>query len=165
MAGRSFNIGRLPSGTPNCINYRYTAAQTFKKGALVVDVAAGTVSECGADPASVLGVAMEDAGSKPGGTGMINAPTQITGGNNNEVVVAIADRSQVFTCRGVNGGTDPVTPAITNIGEEYGVAKDADGMWYLDLAETVAKVCEIVDIDIDNNLFLVKFREAVLALP
>lgn len=161
---RGFNLGRLPSGTPNIVSYKYTASQTFKKGALVVDVAAGTVSECGADPASVLGVALEAAGSKPGGTGIANSPSYITGGSNNEVSVCIADRSQVFTCRGVNGGTDPSTPAQTNIGEEYGVAKVNDD-WVLDLAETTAKVCEIVDIDIDQKLFLVKFREAVLALP
>lgn len=161
---RGFNLGRIPSGTPNVISVRYTAAQTFKKGALVVDTAAGTVSECGADPTRVYGVAMEDAGSKPGGTGIANNPSYVTGGNNNEVSVCVADRSQVFTCRGVNGGTDPVTPAVTNVGESYGVAKVGND-WVLDLAETTTKVCEIVDIDIDNNLFLVKFLEAVLALP
>lgn len=161
---RTFNLARIPSGTPNINSLKYTAAQTFKKGALVVDTAAGTISECGADPASVLGVAQEDAGSKPGNTGIANAPTIITGGNRDEVSVAIADRSQIFSCRGVNGGTDPVTPAVTNIGEVYGVAKVGTD-WVLDLADAVNTVCEIVDIDIDNKIFFVKFREAVLALP
>ena len=162
---RSFNLGRLPSGTPHVINYRVTAAQTFKKGALLVDVAAGTVSECGADPVSVLGIAGEDAFSKPGGTGIANDPTYITGGNNNEVAVLVADRSQIFTCRGVSGATDPATPTLSNVGEQYGVVKDADGSWSLDLLETINVVCEIVDIDIDRKLFLVKFLESVLALP
>ena len=162
--GRIFNIARLPSGTPNIINYRYTAAQTFTKGALLVDVAAGTVQECAADPTSVIGIALEAAGSKPGGTGIANSPSYITGGNNNEVAVAIADRSQMFSCRGVSGATDPVTPALTNIGEVYGVAKTGND-WVLDLAETTTTVCEVVDIDIDNKIFFVKFREAVLATP
>ena len=162
--GRRFNLGRIPSGTPNIISVRVTAAQTFKKGALLVDTAAGTVSECGADPARIYGVAQEDAFSKPGGTGIANSPSVITGGQNNECSVAIADRSQVFTCRGVNGGTDPVTPLQTHVGETYGVAKTGND-WVLDLAEVTVMSCEIVDIDADNFLFFVKFRESFLALP
>lgn len=161
---RGFKLGRLPSGTPNIISMKYTAAQTFKKGALLVDVAAGTVSECAADPTRILGVAMEDANSKPGGTGIANNPSYITGGSYGEVSVLILDRSQVLTCRGVNGGTDPVTPAITNIGEQYGVAKVGND-WVLDLAETTTKSFTIVDIDVDQKIFLVKPMEAVLALP
>lgn len=161
--GRSFNLGRTVSGTPNIVNYQYTAGQTFKKGALVVDVAAGTISECGADPVSVLGVALEAAGSKPGGTGIANSPSVITGGNNNEVAVAVCDRSQVFTCRGINGATDPVTPLITNIGETYGVAKVGND-WVLDLAEITVMSFEIVDVDIDNKIFFVKVMESRIAL-
>jgi len=160
--GRSFNIGRTPSGTPNSQSIAVTAAQAFKKGALVVDTAAGTVSECGADPVSVLGVAMADAFSGLG-YDMANSPTVVTG-RSNETVIAIADRSQIFTCRGVNGATDPVTPLQTNIGEVYGVAKVGTD-WVLDLAEVTTTVCEIVDIDVDLKIFFVKFREAVLALP
>jgi hypothetical protein len=159
---RSFNIARTPSGTPNVQALRVTAGQTFKKYALVVDTAAGTISECGADPASVLGVSMQGAFTGPGNNNA-DSPVVVTG-QSVECSVCIADRSAIFSCRGVNGGTDPVTPAITNIGEVYGVAKVADD-WVLDLAETTATVCEVVDIDIDNKIVLVKFREAVLALP
>lgn len=162
--GRSFNLARTPSGTPNVVNYQYTAAQTFRKGALVVDTAAGTVSECGADPTSVLGVALEAAASKPGGTGIANSPSYITGGNSNEVAVALADRSQVFSCRGINGATDPLTPTQTMIGEQYGVAKVGND-WVLDQAEVTTMSVEIVDIDVDNKIFFVKFMESRLALP
>jgi hypothetical protein len=154
---------RNPTGTPNVQAMRVTAAQTFKRGALVADTAAGTISECGADPTSVLGVALQNAFSGPGND-LANSGSAVVTGQNVECSVALADRVTVFSCRGVNGGTDPVTPAITNIGEVYGVAKVSDD-WVLDLAETVATVCEIVDIDIDNKIFFVKFREAVLALP
>lgn len=160
--GRSFNLARTPSGTPNTQSIVVTAAQTFKKYALVVDTAAGTVSECGADPASVLGVSMAAAFSGLG-YDMANSPSVVTG-RSAETVIAIADRSQIFSCRGVNGATDPVTPLQTNIGELYGVAKVGDD-WVLDLAEVTTTVCEVVDIDIDQKIFFVKFREAVLALP
>lgn len=159
---RGFNLGRTPSGTPNTQSIAVTAAQTFKKGALVIDTAAGTISECGADPAAVLGVAQQDAFSGLG-YDMANSPTVVTG-RSNEIVVAIADRSQIFTCRGKNGGTDPVTPLQTNIGEQYGVVKVSDD-WVLDISETVAVVCEVVDIDVDQKIFFVKFLESVLALP
>lgn len=160
---RSFNIARLPSGTPNIINYPYTAGQTFKKGALVVDVAAGTISEFGGGTdAVVLGVALEDAGSRPGNN--YGGTVDVTTGTINEVAVAIADRSQIFSCRGINGGTDPLTPTRTMVGEQYGVAKVGDD-WVLDQAEVTTLIVEIVDIDIDNKIFFVKFLEAVLALP
>lgn len=162
--GRSFNIGRLPSGQPNITSYKYTAGQTFKAGALVVDVAAGTISECGADPASVLGVALEPANSRPGGAGIMGDPSYVTGGQKDEVSVAVADRSTVFSCRGINGATDPTTPTQSNIGEQYGVVKSGDD-WAIDIAETVNVVVEVVDIDIDNKIYYVKFLESVLALP
>lgn len=162
--GRTIGLARLPGATPNIQSIRITAAQTFKKGALVIDTAAGTISECGADPATVLGVALEDAFSKPGNTGMVNAPTIITGGQSNECSVAIADRRQIFSMRAVNGGTDPVTPLQTHIGESYGVLKVGND-WCLDIAETVATIFKVVDIDVDQKIFFGKFIEARLSLP
>lgn len=161
--GRSFNTGRFPNGdAPSILAVRYTTGQTFKKGALLYFTAAGTVSECGADPTSVAGVALQDAASEPG-AGAANSPTVITG-YSQEISMAVADRSTVFTCRGINGGTDPVTPLITHQQEAYGVAKVGED-WVLDLAETTTTVCMVVDFDIDAKIFFVKFREAVLALP
>lgn len=159
---RGFNIARLPTGTPNIESIAYTAGQTFKVGALVIDTAAGTVSECGADPAAILGVALQGAGTGPG---FDNAGTpSVVTGQRTEVSVALADRTTVFSCRGVNGGTDPVTPLQTHIGETYGVAKVGND-WVLDLAEVTVMSCKVVDIDIDNKIFFVKFREAFLSLP
>ncbi len=161
--GRTFNVGRMPNGdAPNVIALPYTTGQTFKKGALLVTVAAGTVSECGADPTKVVGVSGIDAGTGPG-FGMSDNITQVTG-REQVVSVQIADRSTVFTCRGINGATDPVTPAITNIQEKYGVAKVGVD-WVMDMAETTALVVHIVDVDVDAKIFFVKFLEAVLDMP
>ncbi len=159
---RGFNLARTPSGTPNTQSIVATAAQVFKKGALLIDSAAGTVSECGADPAAILGVAMMDAFSGLG-YDMANSPAVVTG-RSGECVVAICDRSAIFSCRAINGATDPVTPLQTHVGESYGVAKVGTD-WVLDIAEVTVKSFKIVDIDIDNKIFFVKLNEAFLSLP
>lgn len=157
--GRSFNTGRIPSGEAfSILSIVYTAAQTFKKGALLKQTAAGTVSERTAVGDKVSGVALQDAGSGYGASAA-NNPTIITG-QNAEVSVAIADAVSVFSCRGINGGTDPVTPLQANIGVSYGVAKTGGGDWVLDIANVTNLVCEVVDIDADQKIFFVKFNVA-----
>lgn len=157
--GRSFNTGRMPSGeAPNILSIAITAAQTFKKGALVKQTAAGTISERVGVTDKVTGVALQDAFSGYGSSAA-NAPTIITG-QNLEASVAIADGVTVFTCRGVNGGTDPVTPVQANIGVVYGVLKTGGGDWVLDLANVTNLVAEVVDIDADQKIFFVRFTAA-----
>lgn len=159
---RTFLPARFPSGeAPSVLSVAYTTGQTFKKGALLTYTGAGTVSECGADPTKVAGVAGSDAGAGYGYQAA-NNPTVITG-QNQEVSMLVADRVTVFSCRGINGGTDPVTPTQANVHVSYGVAKVGND-WVLDLAETTALVCKVVDIDIPNNVFFVKFLDAVLDL-
>lgn len=160
---RSFQTARFPSGeAPSVLEMQYANGQTFKKGALVKLNADGTISECGADPALITGIALEDAGSRPG-FNAANNPTLIQGGQQ-VVSVAVADRTIVYSCRGVNGGTDPVTPLLTNIGEDYGCVKDADGSWALDLAEVTTKQWRIVDVDVDNKVYFVKIIQAFMDL-
>ena len=162
--GRRFIPARNAKTVPQVQNLQYSTGQVFKKGALVVDVANGEIVECGADPVSILGVALEDCDSKPG-YGVPNAAqVTVTTGRVQEVAVAIANRTQEFSGRGVNGGTDPVIPLLTHIGEKYGVAKVGND-WVIDFSETVATRLQITDIDINTNLFLFKFLEANLARP
>lgn len=161
--GRKIQPARMiGTGVPSVQSIGYTTGQTFKKGALLLIQSTGLVSECGADPTEVSGVALEPAGSKPG-YDAANSPTVVTG-RVQEVSMGVADRHTIWSMRAVNGGTDPATPTQTHINEQYGVVKTGND-WVLDLAETSAKVFEIVDIDIDNKIFFCKFLEAVLSLP
>jgi hypothetical protein len=166
--GRKPNTARFPlagSGAPEVQVLRYTTGQTFTEYALVTETAAGEISECGADPTAVLGLSLGGAGKGPG-YGMANsAETVFVTGRNQEVPVAIFNRNTVFSIRGVNGATDPVVPIQTHIDEQYGVVKTAGGDWVLDFAEVTTKVFEIVDIDVDLNMFLVKPLEIVLQRP
>jgi|SRR3989304_2774387 len=143
------------SFAPRTVNYISTAA--FKKGALVVTGSTGEIDECGADPATVLGVAAQGVSTTPGFLSG-NSPTVITGRTYN-IPVHLA-KDNIFMCRGVNGGTDPVTPTQTHVGEEYGVSKVGDH-WVMDIAEVTTLVVHVVGIDLDMNAFLVKFISTV----
>lgn len=157
--GRSFNTGRMPAGeAPSIIGIIPTAAQTFKKGALVKQTAAGTVSERVAATDKVTGVALQDAFSGYGRQAA-NSPTLVTG-QTDDCSIAIADGDTIFSCRGVNGGTDPVTPVQANIGVSYGVLKTGGGDWVLDLANVTNLVAQVVDIDADQKIFFVKINVA-----
>jgi hypothetical protein len=161
--GRSFNTARFPNGeAPSILAIVPTAAQTFKKGALVKQTGAGTISERTAVTDKVSGVALQDAFSGYGANAA-NSPTVITGSPSKSagsVSVAIADKSTVFSCRGVNGGTDPAIPVQANIGVTYGVLKTGGGDWVLDLANTTNLVAQVQDIDAALNIFFVKITDA-----
>ena len=159
MAGRFFQAARtVGNGVPAIQAFIADSAATFLRGAAVVVDTDGELIECGADPAKIAGFALAGAGTAPGYQAA-NNPTVITG-RQNDVSVALGDANTVFSCRGVNGGTDPVTPALTNIGESYGILKDANGIWTLDIAETTSKSFTIVDVDIDNKIFFVKMVQS-----
>lgn len=108
-------------------HFPVTAGQTFIKGALVVYTSDALV-ECGADPTSVLGLALE-----PASVGLATAGS-IHGGTNIPVLVfrpGIEFRIASAT-----------TPAQTLVGDAYGVVKSTN--WLLDTGETSADVFQVV---------------------
>lgn len=166
--GRIFRPGKFAGVTaPEIQSMEYAAGQTYLAGALVVyeGGATGKVIEAGADPAAILGVAMEDAASKPGLSLSHDSKVVARTGNVAETSIAKANRNTVFSGRAVNGGTDPVTPAITDIGKTYSVLKSGAGEWTLDAADVANQRVRVVDIDIPNKIFFFKILEANLANP
>lgn len=162
---RGFNVARRTGTTvPRTQSVAVTAAQTFKAGALVLTTAAGTISECGADPTAVRGIALQDAFTGPGYDVSDASKTVVFTGRPGECVVAIADDEQEFSARGVNGGTDPVIPLQTHIDEQYGVVKVGND-WCIDFTETTTKVVQITDIATEDNSFLCKFIDTVRQVP
>ena len=151
MAGREIRLSRVPPGTsPNILSLVTTAAQTFQKGAIVV-LASNKISEAGSTPTTgIVGVTLEAAFTEPGNS-LANTSQLATGspigGRPNDVKVAINDRTQVFSGRMVNGGTDPVTPAQTDVGAKYGLAKDSNGIWYVNQADTTNLAVIVIDIE------------------
>jgi hypothetical protein len=165
--GRIFQPARMPVGVgaPDVVSGFYTTGQTFLKGAVLVpDAATGRVIEGAADPASILGVALENAGSKPGLSLNFDSLVVARTGQVQEVSYARANRITQFSGRMVNGGTDPVTPVQSDINKKYGLLKTGAGEWVVDQTETTNLSVIIVDADFDNKIVYFKFLEAVLAL-
>lgn len=159
---RGFQTARRTGTTvPRVQSIKYLTGQSFLTGALVLTDATGQLIECSANPTVVLGVALEPVASHPGydlpNASRTNALVQ---GATQEVSVAIADTEQEFSCRGVNGGTDPVTPVQADIGVQYGVSKVSND-WVLNQADTVNVVVVVTDIRTDDNVFLVKVLRTV----
>lgn len=152
MSSRAFFPARFEGGFPVITAYEAKAGQTFKAGALVIHDA-GQIVAAGATPTACLGVALQPAFSGAG-YGVADSPT-VTTWRNNGVSVALARPDTIFSCRGVSGGTDPVTPTVAHIGVSYGAAVDANGIWYLDIANVAQLIGRVVDIDIDNKIFFV----------
>ena len=108
------------------------AAQTFITGALVLRDGSANIAECGADPASIYGVA-EGAATK-----------EIT-----DVAKIIVTRATEFTRWWF---PTSVAPTSANSGINYGVTKDADGVWYVDFTKTGASARVYVhQVDTDTG--------------
>lgn len=152
--------------------YPVKVGETFKNYAWVtLDPAlTGYVQECVAPVPTnkILGLALNGAGTGPG-FNVSDSNVNLTMGvttpqgaaiTNGYVSVALADTETEFSARGYDGVTDPIVPTLAHIGQQYGLAKDASGNWYVDLsANGIANPCVVItDIrpDLNMNLFLFK---------
>ena len=109
------------------------AAQTFKTGALVLRDGSANIAECGADPAVIYGVAEEPAGKEP-----VDAVNKI-------IVTRATEQTRWWF-------PTSAAPTSANSGVNYGVTKDADGIWYVDFTKTggTARVY-VHQVDTDTN--------------
>ena len=134
---------RIPAvaaaGNRDNIQLPLAAGQTFKTGSFVV-YTAGAIQECGADPASIYGISTGVAGMNPVDPA--------------KCIVYKAFEGQKFW---MQASSDP---AAANRGVSYGVAKDADGIWYVDFTDTVATRVYVHDVDTDTKRVLVSVLEA-----
>ena len=169
MARRGFEPARRTGTTvPRVISGLYKTSEAIIKGSLVLTDSNGEyVLFGGGTDAVVKGVALEGAGTKKGYGEPFASQTVVATGREQAVSVSIADREQEFSCRQEDGSGNIVAPLQTHIGEEYGVAKDADGVWFVDRSETTTKIVRITDIvesggGTSLGFILVKFLEAVI---
>jgi hypothetical protein len=123
------------------------AAQTFIAGALVV-LASGTIAECGADPASVLGIALA-----PASVGLASAGS-IYGGTN--IPVFVISPNDVIV---MGSSTTPVF--ATHVGTAYGIVKSTN--WLVDVSEVAATRIIPVEVSVANpERWFVRFNATCL---
>ena len=162
---------RTGSTVPRIVSGVYkTGAQVTAiiKGSILQVDGDGLLIVSAADPTSLVkGVALEAAASKLNYGEPFASQTAFATGRVQEVSYAVADAEQEFSARLETGG-NIVAPLQTHIGEEYGVAVDANGQWYVDTGEGSAKVVKITDIveaagGAALGYVLVKFLQAVVS--
>lgn len=125
------------------MQFKVAAAAAFKAGALVVySTSTDDIDECGADPTLILGIALCDAASKtiyPG----------------NKIPVLVLDPTMVV---GLSSATTPVEADVLDAG--FGIEKTT--FWRLDHTDTSNIRVQVVEVDIPNGIFWVRFVAANL---
>lgn len=165
--GWPVRVARVPGGqAPDIQSLKHADAATFKLGALVVS-AAGEINECGADPAAILGVALQAVKTSPGWDAA-NSPTVVTG-RQQKVSVAVANRQTVFSAPLTNNSAVNIVPTQADVHVEYGLTAYS-GEWTVDKNKTGASArVEIVGFDTNVNggkgVVFFKVLEANLQSP
>jgi hypothetical protein len=133
--------------------------QTYPRGVPVtwdtssqeLDVHAG-----GATVTNVLGISLDGVAS-----GTADNPS-------GKVNVALANRTNVFVAKLINGSGTVQTADEANVNVAYGllvVGSGATQWWGVDESDTSNVHVEVIDIDTERNLVYFKFIESVIQQP
>lgn len=145
------------STVPTVRRFSQVASPTFKTG-YPVFTAAGLLDECGADPALIAGIALQDQSTNPGYSAA-NSPSPITG-QSTTASVALALQNVEFVGQLVNGSATVIAPTAGDIDAQYGITKETN-TWRVDKAKVGASArVQITGIDTDNNLVYFKVLAA-----
>lgn len=110
------------------LNIPEAATQTFKQGAVIV-TSAGYAQEAGVDPSAIVGVA-----AMPGSN--LDTAGVAKGAYDGacRMIPALPHSQFEFTLDSAAG--TPYASLATDMGAAYGLTKDANGLWYVDVDKT-----------------------------
>lgn len=131
-------------------------------GSLLV-FSSGLVALAGANPTSIVGVALQGYAGNPG-FDAANSPATITG-RQTTISVSRPNDSTIYAANLTNGTSTLVTPATADIGVSYGVTAYS-GKWTVDKAKTGgdARVSVVgFDANAYGGIVFFKFLAAALA--
>jgi hypothetical protein len=133
----------------------YADAQTFIKGAVLGINAGGAVIELASNPTdgTVVGVALEDAGSAPGfNVANDNLVVFRTGTEQSISMVDLVKKpDQIFSGRFTDGSGVDVAPTQAIINDLYQLIRLASGEWTVNQAATATPDVQIVDIVLNEG--------------
>ena len=166
MAERIFRPARRAGTTVPVVRaMKYKTGEVIIEGSLTVTDANGEQTLCGADPATVRGVALQAAGRELGKAFDFDSQVVARTGYVQQLSIAIAEQDIEFSGQMYNAG-NIVAPLQTHVGEQYGVVKLASGVWVIDETDVVNVVVEITDIveaqGGDPGFHIFKFLDSVL---
>lgn len=108
-------VARTISGnSPQVLTLPEAASAQFKKGEMVY-LAGGYVTECGANPALILGMADEDGHNST--VGAYN------------VAVVIANMDTIFEIHKTDSSGSGAATAVTDVGKELAMYRDTSNNW------------------------------------
>lgn len=113
--------------------------EDFEAGAAVLLDGSQEITEAGADPSEILGFALGPANADPF--------------TDKCLVMEAKSESQFY-------GSGDDDPEESDVGEDYGLAVDGDGIWHVDTSDTSNAVVHIIDVDLERDLYLFKVLEA-----
>lgn len=130
------------------VNEEYTPSQTggetFGYGDFVF-LAANVVKLCGADPAAILGISE-----------VVSQNARLITPNGKVPI-------RTLTSEAVIAMYSPTIPVeATHLNVAYGIARDGNGMWFVDVADVVNTRVTVVRLDIAGGIWYVKFLAANL---
>jgi hypothetical protein len=109
-------VARTISGnSPQVLTLPEAASAAFKKGEMVY-LSGGYVTECGANPALILGMADEDAHA--GATNGLYS-----------CAVVIANMDTIFEIHKTNSSGSGAVTAVTDVGKEFAMYRDTSNNW------------------------------------
>lgn len=113
-------------------------SQSFVVGDLVY-VNSGAVTLCGSDPSTICGIALK-------------AGTNVTSGNA-VIPIMVLDGDTEFTMSLYHGtaASATVSDESLKLSVAYGIVKNADGKWCVDLSETGSTRVEITDYPVQGE--------------
>lgn len=130
----------FPASNERVRQFDVKAAETFTLGALVVLDGSEELTECGADPASILGMVLHSEDVDPLDT--------------TKALVALAEEGRTFWMPGDDD------PTAADVNQSYGVAVDGDGIWHVDGTEAVNTRVYVHAVDLDRKLYEVSVLAA-----
>lgn len=137
-----------PGQVPLVTYAQYDDAAAIVKGSVLV-FSSGEYTLAGADPALIAGVALAPKDSAPG-YAAANNPVPITG-REQKIAIAVADKNTTFYATLTNGSSTRVTPAITDVGAQYGITAYS-GVWTVDRNKTTTSArVQVVAIDLERG--------------
>jgi hypothetical protein len=123
--------------------YGLASGQTFKEGAVVLLDVNEDVVEGGANPTGILGICLHDANVEP---------------YEGKALVALAEADSRFWMYGTRA------PIKDDIGKAFGIVRNADGYWVVNLTDTTNTRVRVHDVDTATGRYLVNFLAANRAL-